>query len=349
MISVAYDVTSLAQSPFGGIAQVCQHTLEQAAKEDRVEPTALYRRGDPWHLQVPGVRVTKVKWLDRFLGRRYDIVHALGHRIPPVRHHRLVYTLYDAWSLYPNEYQSSEFQKVIGRRMRRELIRADAIVCISEATRRKLLELDIVDSAKCRVALMGVSSPPSPVSPPPKLAAELATPFVLFVGRIEVRKNLEHIVAAVSPIDNLDLVIVGEPGYGYTDIERKALASFPANRLHRFAKISDTDLDWLYRNALATMQPSWEEGFGLPILEAMVRGCPVISSDCSASGEVAGEGGILVDPSQPMQSEEALRKMVADPDYRNEVAAAGPERCSQFNWTTYFGRLTEIYRELARR
>jgi glycosyltransferase involved in cell wall biosynthesis len=267
--------------------------------------------------------------------------------VPSVRHRKLVYTLYDAWSLYPNNYQSSGFQKIIGRRMLKELRCADAIVCISEATRARLLDLNVVDPVRCHVALMGVAPPSAAEPPKPGFTAKLAKPFALFVGRIEVRKNLEHVISAVSPIDGLNLVIVGEPGYGYDRIEREVLAAFPSERLHRLSRVPRCDLDWLCRNALAALLPSWEEGFGLPILEAMVRGCPVITSNCSASAEVAAGAGIVVDPNQPEQSETALRKIVAEPDHRSELAQAGIAHCQQFSWRRYFSELTKVYRELA--
>ncbi|MEE8578139.1 MAG: glycosyltransferase, partial [candidate division Zixibacteria bacterium] len=156
MIKVAYDVTSLAIAPMGGIAQVCLYTLRGAVDARQIKPEAIYRRGDAAHITVPNVPIERVGRFGRFRPLEHDIVHALCHRIPPVRGRRLVYTLYDAWSLHPNRYQSDSFQRLVGKRMRRELRRADAIVSISESTQANLLELDIVDPSKCHVALMGV-------------------------------------------------------------------------------------------------------------------------------------------------------------------------------------------------
>jgi len=345
MISVAYDVTSLAQSPYGGIARVCRHTLEQAAGHPDVEADAFYRRGDPSNIMVEAVPIRRSGWFDRFLPRQHDIVHALCHRLPPLRGRILVYTLYDAWSLYPNKYQSPGFQKPIGKRMRHDLDRADAVICISESTRRKLLELEIVDSAKCHVALMGASSPESDGGGGVSKEVERCSsrPFVLFVGRVEVRKNIGHIIKAVLPLSQLDLVIVGEPGYGYEEIADTVLPCLTKDRLHILNRLSETDLDWLYRHALATLLPSWEEGFGLPILEAMVRGCPVITSNCSASAEVGTGGAILTDPREPSQSTEALLRLSDDSAYRDKIVRDGLERSTQFGWENYFGQLVGIY------
>lgn len=351
MISVAYDVTSLALAPMGGIAQVCRHTLEQAAAADQISPVATYRRGEAGHINVADVPVRQVGRLDRFRLSRYDIVHALCHRVPPIRGRKLVYTLYDAWSLYPNRYQSDNFQRTIGKRMGKELQRADTIVSISESTQAKLFELELVDPQKCQVALMGVEPTEAyeatAVSPDVKNCA--ANQFALFVGRLEVRKNLGHVVETVLSQRHLDLVIVGEPGFGYDEVVVNALARLPQDRLHIFSHLDAIDLDWLYRNSVATLLPSWEEGFGLPILEAMVRGCPVITSNCSASAEVGADAAILVDPNDPTESVLALERLHDEPLYREQVIKSGLERSGEFGWDKYFARVARIYQDLIRR
>jgi glycosyltransferase involved in cell wall biosynthesis len=233
--------------------------------------------------------------------------------------------------------------------MKKELRKADTVVCISHATRDRLLDLNLFEPAKCHVALMGVALPGEATASPPTFAATLTRPFALFVGRIEVRKNLEHVVEAVRTIEELDLVLVGEPGFGHEVIEREFLTLFPGRRMHRLSRVSEPELDWLYRHALATLQPSWEEGFGLPILEAMVRGCPVITSNCSASAEVGGSAAVLVDPEDPEQSEQALRKMLSEPGHRQKLADAGLVRCAEFSWEKYFEQLRGIYSQLLRR
>jgi len=348
MISVAYDVTSLAENPYGGIAQVCRHTLEQAGRSEHIKPFALYRRGTLARLNIRGVNARKIGWVDRLGLVRYDIVHALGHRIPPTRWRKLVYTLHDAWSLYPNPYQGVDFQRRVGARMRAEIQQADAIVCDSRATLDKLLELQLVEVTRCHVVPCGVSEP---AFPPGKaenatVAELLSTNFVLFVGRIEVRKNLEHVVDALLPVSDLHLVIVGENGHCGEQIRAEILARMPIDRLHVLSRISESDLDLLYRNAVATLQPSWEEGFGLPVLEAMIRGCPVVTSNCSATKEVAEAAAILVDSSEPSQSRAAIERLMIDPACRTELIARGRARSQEFTWDKYFEKLLGVYWQL---
>jgi len=348
MISVAYDVTSLAENRYSGIASVCRHTLEQAARSPEIKTCALYRRGDPANLDVAGVTARKVGWLDRFCLVRYNIVHALGHRVPPSRCGKLVYTLHDAWSLYPNRYQSADFQRKIGARMKAELQEADAIVCDSRATHDKLLSLHLVDPKRCHVVHCGVAEPGPPAARPESAAVAhlLEHEFVLFVGRVEVRKNLEHIIEALLSLSRLHLVIVGQPGFGGKEIAADTLSRMTADRLHVIETVSKRDLDLLYRKAAAALLPSWEEGFGLPVLEAMARGCPVITSDCSATKEVASDGAILVDPAQPSQSTAALERILSEPGFRDDLVRRGPARSRKFTWERNFENLLGIYREL---
>ncbi len=345
MIKVAYDVTSLAQSPFGGIARVCYHTLDQAGKHPDINPVAYYRRGETGNITIPEVKLLKPSMLGRFTSGEFDIVHSLCHRLLPIKGTRLVYTLYDAWSLYPNKYQAPDFQKKIGKRMRGELRKVDAIVSISDATHQRFLELDLVDKTKCSVVHPAVSPPPQcPDSPDnDRLTRWIEKPFVLFVGRLEYRKNLKHVVEAVKSLSHLNLIVVGEPGYGYEDDVRPHLELFPQDRLLNIRHVTVGDMELLYNRALATLLPSWEEGFGLPILEAMARGCPVITANCSASAEVAGEGGILVDPSEPGQSQSALQHLHDDQSFRDAMQGAALKRAAQFSWEGYFAKLVAVY------
>lgn len=346
MISVAYDITSLAVSPFGGIAQVCYHTLAQARASQTVRPVAWYRKGNLRQDGLANIPTRKVGPLSGWFGPEADILHALCHRKPPIRARRSVYTLHDTWSLQPNRWQPSDFQARVGPRMRREIERSDLIVTISESTRQALLSLKIIPMERVVTVMLGAT--PSSIKASTGVGdwAARSRPYVLFVGRLEARKNIGHIVRAVAPLSPLDLVLVGEPGHGYETEVVECLGAFPAERLTVISQVAPAELDTIYRHAFAALVPSWEEGFGLPVLEAMVYGVPVITSNCSGCAEVGGDGAILVDPNEPAASTEALAQLLSDAIYRNNRATAARNRASLFSWEAYFRSLSSLYSKL---
>ncbi len=348
MIRIGYDVTALAHSAYGGIAQVCFHTLKQAQRHPEVAGQGYYRSEQPPESLARELSLMKSLFTDRWWGESFDIVHGLCHRLPRMRGRRSVYTLHDVWSLYPNRYQSPSFQKKIGARMRRELTRVDFVVTDSETTRTNLLELDLAPPEKVAVAHLGVEIPPENDDPPvpPALAGLVATRYVLFVGRLEYRKNLGHVVEAVASLPRVNLVLVGQPGFGYEEHVKNCLGKIDRTRLHLFDQVNDHELSALYRYAIATLLPSWEEGFGLPILEAMSHGSPVITSNCSASAEVAAEAAVLVPPDDPATSRAAVERLLDDPPFRDMLIHAGRARAATFTWERYFEQLVEIYGSL---
>lgn len=348
MIRIGYDVTALAHSAYGGIAQVCLHTLRQAGRNPDMDAHGYYRSGRPSEEVNRELSLKKMSLGDRWWGESFDIVHGLCHRLPRLRGRRSVYTLHDVWSLYPNRYQSPSFQKKIGARMRRELTLVDFVVTDSETTRTNLLELDLAPPEKVAAAHLGVETPPENDDPPvpPALADLVATKYVLFVGRLEYRKNLGHVVDAVASLPGVNLVLVGQPGFGYEESVKEQLGRIDSARLHLFDQVNDHELSVLYRHAIATMLPSWEEGFGLPILEGMSHGSPVITSNCSAATEVAAEAAVLVPPDDPATSRAAVERLLEDPPFRDMLIHAGRVRAATFTWERYIERLVEIYQQV---
>jgi len=348
MIRIGYDVMALARSAYGGIAQVCYHTIRQAHRHSDVSAQGYYRSGRPTERLRRELSLRKFPLSGRWWGESFDIIHGICHRTPRLKGRRSVYTLHDIWSLYPNPYQSPAFQKKISDRMRRELVTVDQIITDSETTRSNLLELDLIPLEKIAVAHLGVADETfcddrlaaSPVEVP------TLKRYILFVGCLEYRKNLGHVVEAVAPLVGVDLVLVGQPGFGYEDHVKPYLTKLDSARLHLFSDLSPRQLAALYRGAVATLLPSWEEGFGLPILEAMSHGSPVITSNCSAAAEVAGEAAVLAPPDDPSASRAAVQRLLDDPSFRADLFQAGRARAASFTWERYFEQLVSVYRKL---
>jgi len=311
-------------------------------------PDGFYRSGLPTEELKRQLSLRKFSFGGRWWGRTFDIVHGLCHRLPPLRGRRSVFTLHDVWSLYPNPYQSSGFQKKVGRRMQKELKQADQIVTDSETTRRNLLDLDLAAPEKVAVAILGVE-PVGNDRPEDAPSLPIAGDYVLFVGCLEYRKNLGHVVEAVSPLTDISLVVVGRPGYGYEDHVKPHFGKLDPARLHCFSGLDKPAMASLYKGAVVTLLPSWEEGFGLPILEAMMHGSPVVTSNCSACAEVAGEAAMQVPPDDPAASREAIQRLRDDHSLRSAMIQAGRQRAESFTWKRYFEQLVAIYQTVLQR
>ena len=350
MIKVAVDITAFARNPFGGIARVCAATVIELAKFSDFIVTAYWAKGRKPTL-APSVRIRRISLLNRLWMPSVDITHSLCHRKLPVRSRFHVYSVHDAWSLYPNRFQSAAFQHKLGDRLKGDIENADLVVTGSEWTKAELLRLGVVDAEFCRVIPDGVDCP-QPVATSTDILDRYGLrhrEYVLFVGRLEFRKNLPHIVAAVRKMPSLKLVCVGEPGYGYEDSAVPALAQIEPDRLTVISRIADVDLNALYSNALASLQPSWDEGFGLPVLEAMAHGCPVIASERGATREVGDGAAVLVDPASPEQTGSALERLLSDASWREQLVEAGCIRAREYTWSRYGETLAGLYRQLMSR
>jgi glycosyltransferase involved in cell wall biosynthesis len=229
--------------------------------------------------------------------------------------------------------------------MSRDIRSADFILTDSECTRRKLSDLGLVDPEHSLTAYLGVCSLEDIEEQPsdPAVARLLDRDYVLFVGRLENRKNIGHIVEAVAPLRSLHLVVVGEPGFGYSENVRPKLATFPSHRLHVLSRLPQPDLVRLYSKAKATLLPSWEEGFGLPVLEAMINGSPVITSNRSATAEIATSGAILVEPADPQQTRIGIERLIQDEAFRRNLIDSGTHHAGNFTWSNYYDRVLLAY------
>jgi glycosyltransferase involved in cell wall biosynthesis len=203
--------------------------------------------------------------------------------------------------------------------------RADAVVAVSEFTKREAAELLGVPSARIVVVPNGVE----PVFTPHGPAAE--GDYVLAVGTLEPRKNLAR-VAEAARLAGVELRVAGAEGWGGVDAPG------------RLGFVPDPELAALYRGARCLLYPSLYEGFGIPVLEAMACGTPVVTSRAGACEEVAGGAAVLVDPLDP----EAIAAGIGEAERRREeLRALGFARAAEFTWTRAADAVEALWRELA--
>jgi glycosyltransferase involved in cell wall biosynthesis len=205
--------------------------------------------------------------------------------------------------------------------------RASRVVCISHDTRRALLSHGLVQADRTAVVLTGNLLA---ASQPQEQTVPLPRRFLLFVGERSGRKGFYSLIRILPEIlraaPDLHLVCTGTLREAETDYIARHI---PLDRVHAIPA-NDGVLVTLYRRALCLVYPSLYEGFGLPVIEAMHYGCPVITSRCGALAEVAGDAAILIDPNQPEQMRDAILRLVSDPAWTERCSKAGQTHASGF-------------------
>ncbi len=219
---------------------------------------------------------------------------------------------------------------------------SDKIIAVSQSTKKDLIEKYDLPSIKIRVIYSGTSDtvfrPPEDEMEAFKIKNNLPDKFILFLGKLEPRKNIPGLIRAFNLLkdsnefEDLALVIVGSEGWLYDNIYREAKASRYKDRIIFKNYIKDEDRKFYYSLASVFVYPSFFEGFGFPPLEAMACGTPVITSFNSSLPEVVGEGGILVDPNGVVDISMAIKNVLTDVGLREVLVRKGIERAQVFVW-----------------
>lgn len=266
---------------------------------------------------------------------RYDVVHATTWAIPP-RSAPLVVTVHDLAFLRSPEHFTPRGVSFFERALKVVRKEADIVIVPSQATRQDCLDAGIGAE---RLRLIHHGTQPSVVKADDVAAFRarhgLRRNFVLWCGTLEPRKNLpalllafEHLLATGS---DLDLVLVGPKGWGSTsDDALRAAAALPKERVHALGRLGDDDLQLAYAAARVFCFPSLWEGFGMPVLEAMNHGTPVVTSQATSMAEVSGEGALLIDPHDPREIAEALLR-AAGPDH-DTLSRAAHLNAASYTW-----------------
>ena len=217
----------------------------------------------------------------------------------------------------------------------RSVLRADVVIAVSENTARDIVEIFGRDRARIAVVHHGISPKLRPMSAEEKAEArarlKLPERFILFVGTVEPRKNLETLLSAWAMMrDRPDLVVVGSWGWLYEAIRDKMARLGP--RLHHLDSVDADELPAIYNLARILAHPAWYEGFGLPPLEAMACGTPVVVSDRSSLPEVVDDAGIVVPADDPDAWRAELERLLGDTELAADLRHRGILRAAEFSW-----------------
>ncbi len=286
---------------------------------------------------------------------RADVFHAPSGSLPMGYAGASVITVHDlAIYLHPEWFPGGQLfarRIVVPSGVRR----ARRIIAVSRSTKRDLQRIFSTPSEKISVIHEGV--PPAPKASGDKRSSVIPDKqYFLFLGTIEPRKNVDGLARAYETLvrrfpklaDGVDLVIAGERGWKsertFARIEEfNKTHGGGGPRIRTLGYVSAEDKAALMAHALAFVFPSFYEGFGLPVLEAMSLGAPVIASNLSSLPEVTGRAALLVDPRDEAELALAMKHLLEDPKKREELARKGHERSLEFRWEKAAGETLEVY------
>jgi glycosyltransferase involved in cell wall biosynthesis len=307
-----------------------------------------------WRFSVLLAHLLHLRYDRHFRGA--DVVHCTEHLLVPLGRLPTVLTIHDVVYLTHPEWHLPWNHRFLSLAMPIFARRAGRIVAVSEFTRHQVVSLLQIDPAKVRVIHEGVDDHFRPIRDPEALAGvraryNLQRPYILFVGAIEPRKNLPLLLRAFAalcrePGFEHQLVIAGGRGWLYDETLATAAELDLGERCLFTGRVPDEDLPALYSAADIYAQPERFAGFGLPPLEAMACGTPVVAADATALPEVVGEAGLLVPPDDEGAWVAALRQLAGDRALRERLAGDGLRRARRFRWEEAARRTVEVYREL---
>ena len=338
-MNIALDATYSIGDELSGVGIYSRELLAGLARAHPEVRFAFYYRPHrylpSWRAALPANARRRI--LAEALGTPgADLFHGLNQRLPRLPLRRAVATFHDLFVL-SGEYSTPDFRARFAAQAREAAERADAIITVSEFTKSQVIALLGVEPRKVHVVHHGIRA----------LALQPAAreKVILHVGAIQKRKNITRLVEAFETVDSgWKLVLAGSQGYGAAEILARIAASPARDRIVVAGYVSPQALAGWYSRAAIFAFPSLDEGFGMPVLEAMAAGIPVVTANRSALPEVTGDAALLIDPERTEALAEALARLIRDEDLRADLARRGIIRARLFTWETAVAQTWEVYR-----
>jgi glycosyltransferase involved in cell wall biosynthesis len=357
MRHIGIDASRISVAQRTGTERYSYELLAALARHDHFNRYSLYCNGLPATLPplAPNFALRNIPqsrlWTHTRLGLEVwrhppDVLLVPAHVVPllrPPRHVATVVTIHDLGYLaFPQAH-------TLARRLELHLTTlwsartARRVIAISRATRADLVRCYGIAPEKISVVYHGVAPEFRPVSDQQRIAAArerygiAPAPYLLYIGTVQPRKNLARLIDAFAQVAKesaalLQLVIAGKQGWLTQAIERRAHEHGIAEQVCFTGYVADADLPALLSGALAFVFPSLYEGFGMPVLEAMACGVPVLTSTTSSLPEVAGDAALLVDPHDTQAIAQGITRLVADAALREQLRQRGYEHVAAFTW-----------------
>jgi glycosyltransferase involved in cell wall biosynthesis len=362
---VGIDCSCVAKPHRTGVARYCISLVRAmpAALEEEDTATLLYRvsrwRRRDWFERVDDPRFAVGVFHDRvvpFGGGKFDVVHGPDLRIPRFRRVPAVSTVHDLSALDVPGIADARFRAGKTAALAEVAAAAAVIICISRFTESAFLARHPEAQGRTRIVPLGLSGAFQPVDPDSAdvaLAARgVKRPYLLFVGQVAARKNLGVLLAAFRELRrrrrDLRLVLAGPVQTGGDEVVAAARASPDAGAIDFLGYVGDDLLPALYARAEAFVFPGRGEGFGIPILESMACGTPVVVAKAGANEETGGDAVLAADPDSAAEFEAALTRLLDDSALRTTLVERGRARASRFTWSESARLTVQAYRDAAR-
>jgi glycosyltransferase involved in cell wall biosynthesis len=268
-----------------------------------------------------------------------DLFHALNQRIDRRPARNVVCTFHDLFVLTA-EYSTPEFRDRFAKQARSAANLADIVIAVSAFTAGQVEGLLGVPRSRIRIIGHGTDLPP--------ISTQARENIVLSVGAIQKRKNTLRLIRAFERLsDDWTLVLAGpSTGYGAQEVRDYLDRTSARNRIQVAGYVSGRALEDLYQRASVFAFPSLDEGFGIPVLEAMAHGLPVVTSSVSALPEVAGDAALLVNPSDTEAIADALVQVTTETALARRLSEKGRARAAGLSWAKAIDQTEQVYREL---
>ena len=338
---IALDATYSIGEALSGVGVYSREILNGLAATDFDDRWEWFYR---WHSYRLGIWVRKPRGVssrllaDTWGNRGADLFHGLNQRLPKKRFRRQVATFHDLFVLTGN-YSTPEFRARFAQQAREAAAAADLVIAVSAFTASQVEEHLGVPAAQIRVVHHGVTR---------RLVSGVKREnIVLSVGALQRRKNQAMLVRAFRALpDDWRLVLAGGRGFQSAETLDAIAASPAAKRIQVTGYVTDEELSEWYGRASIFAFPSLDEGFGMPVLEAMAAEIPVVASNISAIPEVCGDAAELVNPHSEDELAAALLRVATDEQRRRQLTGRGRDRAGEFTWQAAVSKTMAVYREL---
>ncbi|BDA75731.1 glycosyl transferase group 1 [Calothrix sp. PCC 7716] len=292
---------------------------------------------------------------DKYFGNAH-IIHGTNYSVYPCRKSLKVMNLYDLTFIKYPQYVDSVVAKY-KEKVQRCLKWTDLVMTISESSKQDIVEYLHVDPDRIHVTPLASRYHSNSLSGRKtemlleRFDFDFSRPYLLFVSNIEPRKNVNALIKAFNYLRSKyniphNLVLIGKKGWHYEPIFTAIHDSPWSNSIYHLDYLSDDLVALFYSKADVFVYPSHYEGFGLPVLEAMTLGVPVVSSNCSSIPEVAGDAALLINPLEPLELAESILKIISDSHLRQNLIIKGIERAKLFTWERTAKETLKAYKGL---